>query len=248
MSDILIAGFGNVGKNIYNEFKKLSPVIYDKYLELDLREKAEYKFTFICVDTPKTKDSNCDLTEIYSVLHDVDSEYYILKSTVLPGITETIKELTNKRIVFSPEYYGTTQHCNNYSFDFTILGGEKEDCIAVQQMMQQVYDARHTFHITNARTAELVKYMENSWLATKVSFCNQFYEIASTIDIPYEEVRELFILDPRVNPDHTFVYRDKPYWDSHCLNKDVNAIANQFDAELLKAVIVFNEKQKGKKT
>ena len=73
--------------------------------------------------------------------------------------------------------------------------------------------------------------MENSYLATKVSFCQQFYNLAEQIGVDYEELRELFILDPRVNPSHTFVYRDKPYWDTVCLNKDV---------------IKFNEEQKKK--
>ena len=51
-------------------------------------------------------------------------------------------------------------------------------------------------------------------------------------------------MDPRVNPSHTFVYDDHPYWDSHCLNKDVPSLAHWADAELIKAVIDFNEKQK----
>ena len=145
-----------------------------------------------------------------------------------------------------PEYYGGTQHCNNFEFNYTILGGEKIDCIKVQQLLQKVYDARHTFHIVDSKTAELTKYMENAWLATKVSFCQQFYEIAEQLGIDYEELRELFILDPRINPAHTFVYDDKPYWDTHCLNKDVPAIAYMVDAELLKAVIKFNKGQKEK--
>jgi UDP-glucose 6-dehydrogenase len=83
--------------------------------------------------------------------------------------------------------------------------------------------------------------MENSYLATKVSFCQQFYRVAKQLGISYEELRELFILDPRVNPSHTFIYEDKPYWDSHCLNKDVIAIAEEYDMQLLKDVINFNE-------
>ena len=61
-------------------------------------------------------------------------------------------------------------------------------------------------------------------------------------EISYEELRELFILDPRVNPSHTFIYDEHPYWESHCLDKDVPAIANFADAELLKEIIKFNEK------
>ena len=54
----------------------------------------------------------------------------------------------------------------------------------------------------------------------------------------------MFTLDPRVGASHTFVYRDHPYWDSHCLNKDVPAIANAYGAELLLGMIEFNEKRK----
>ena len=86
--------------------------------------------------------------------------------------------------------------------------------------------------------------MENSYLATKVSFCQSFYNICEEENVNYSELRELFILDPRVNPSHTFVHKYMPYWDSHCLNKDVSAIANQYNMQLLKNVIEFNCNQK----
>lgn len=126
------------------------------------------------------------------------------------------------------------------------MGGDKKDCIQVQQLLQKVYDARHNFHITDAKTAELVKYMENAYLGMKVSFCNQFFDIAESCGVNYEELRELFILDPRVEASHTFVYRDKPYWDSHCLNKDLPAIAQFGKASLLQSVIRFNNSRKRK--
>ena len=88
--------------------------------------------------------------------------------------------------------------------------------------------------------------MENSFLATKVSFCNEFYEIAKTLGVHYEELRELFVLDPRVNPSHTFVYEDTPYWNSHCLNKDVPSIADFANSKLLWSIIDYNNNQKSK--
>lgn len=185
------------------------------------------------------------LKKIINYLLEIDADIYVIKSTVLPGTVNKLKQKTKKAIIFSPEYYGETQHCNNYNFDYTILGGEKNDCLELIQILQKVYDGRHSFHITDSKTAELTKYMENSYLATKVSFCQQFYNLANQIDVNYEELRELFILDPRVNPSHTFVYKDHPYWDSKCLNKDVPAIAETFSAPLLKDVIKFNQQQKG---
>ena len=245
MSDVLIIGYGVVGHNLAEELKKLRPHVYDKFKpECNTKEDKRYRLAFVCVDTPITEDKLCHDGEVWNAIRDNDADIFVIKSTVLPGVTRAIRAQTGKRVIFSPEYYGGTQHCNNYEFNFTILGGEKKDCIEVIQMLQSVYDGRHTFRMTDSTTAELTKYMENSYLATKVSFCCQFYEIARKLGVEYEELRELFVLDPRVNPSHTFVYRDHPYWDSHCLNKDVPAIAYSEEAELLLAVIEYNEKHK----
>lgn len=249
---ILVVGVGVVGTNITRRLLpeptiegQVSVYVYDKYKEnFNEKENKHYDLAFICVDTPLTVDDICDISEVRNALIENDAELFVIKSTVLPGTTEMLRRETGKHIVFSPEYYGNTQHCNNSNFNFTILGGFKTDCIKAIQILQQVYDASHQFHITDSKTAELVKYMENSYLAMKVSFCNQFYRIAESAGVNYEELRELFILDPRVNPSHTFVYRDKPYWDSHCLNKDVKAIAEEYNAELLKELIEFNNKCK----
>lgn len=86
--------------------------------------------------------------------------------------------------------------------------------------------------------------MENSFLAVKVSFCTAFWQICENYGVSYEKVRELFLQDERVNKSHTFVYRDKPYWDSHCLNKDVPAIAYNADNDFLKDVIKYNNRMK----
>ena len=243
--DILIVGYGTVGKNLAKELESLNPDIYDiKFADYEDRRKSHYDFCFICVDTPYTKEDPCDTTQVKNAIRDNNADIYIIKSTILPGTTDRLRDVTNKHIIFSPEYYGGTQHCNNFEFNFTILGGEKEDCFKVQQLLQHVYDARHTFHIVDSRTAELAKYMENSWLAAKVTFCNEFYRIADQACVNYEELRELFILDPRVNPSHTFVYSDHPYWESHCLSKDVPALADQYDAPLLESIIEINNKHK----
>ena len=254
MINILIIGYGVVGQNLAKELEALSPDILDKY-KTDANKTSQsakeegYDLAFICVNTPFTEDDPCDRTEVWNAIRDnshlmKDDGVFVIKSTILPGTTDEIRKETNQRVVFSPEFYGGTQHCNNFEFDFTILGGEKEDCLKVVQILQKVYDGRHTFRITESKLAEIAKYMENSWLATKVSFSKQFFDIAENHGVAYEELRELFILDPRVNPSHTFIYRDHPYWESHCLSKDVPAIAIAEDADFLKAVIKYNEDSK----
>lgn len=108
------------------------------------------------------------------------------------------------------------------------------------------FDARHRFKFTDRKTAELCKYMENCYLAAKVTFCNEFFRIAEKLGVCYEEMRELVTLDPRIDPSHTFVYRDRPYWQSHCLDKDVKAIASCSGSEFLRAVVDANERHKKK--
>lgn len=249
MYNILIIGYGVVGKKFKKDIESLCPDIYDKYNNKynnmsENKIKEGYDIAFICVDTPNKNGLLCDYTEIINAINEnlkfmKKDGIFVIKSTVLPKQTELINAI-NENIVFSPEFYGNTQH-NDIYFDFTILGGKKENCIKVIQILQNVYKGNHMFKITDAKTASLVKYMSNSWLATKVSFCNQFFRLAENLNIDYEVLRELFILDPRVNPSHTFVYRDKPYWDSHCLNKDVKAIAYSNNAELLKEIFKYNE-------
>ncbi len=242
--NVLIIGYGIVGNNLNNELKDLHADIVDKYKkEFNTIKDIHYDLGFICVDTP-LKDNLLDISEVYNALDEYDCEIYCIKSTCPVGTVEELIKKTGKRIIFSPEYYGGTKHANNYNFDFTILGGNKKDCSEVIDILLPCYDGRHVFKIVEPKLAELVKFMENSFFATKVSFCQSFYNTCLEEDLDYNELRELFILDPRVNPSHTFVYKETPFWDSHCLNKDVPSIANQYDNKLLKDVIKFNEKQK----
>lgn len=249
MKSVLIVGYGVVGHNLAKEIGKLKPDIYDKFKpEHNTKRNIKYDFCFICVDTPYIdKDNVCDISQVKNAIEENEANIYIIKSTILPTTTLNLEKEFKKTIIFSPEYYGGTQHCNNFKFDFTILGGVKKACIDVQQLLQEVYDARHTFRITDSTTAELTKYMENCYLGMINGFYNQFNIIAEQYGVWYEDLRELFILDPRVNPASSFVYRDHPYFDSHCLNKDIPAIAETTNAELLLALLKFNEKNKNGK-
>ena len=188
MKNILIVGYGVVGHNLAQEIAKLNPDIYDKYkTENNTKRDIKYDIAFICVDTPYNDKGYCDLSAVESAIQETNADILIIKSTVLPNTTKIFAEKYNRTIIFSPEYYGGTQHCNNFTFDFTILGGNEDACCKVIQCLQDVYDARHKFRITDSTTAELTKYMENSWLATKVSFCCQFYELAKVLNVHYEE-------------------------------------------------------------
>lgn len=242
---VCIIGAGVVGNNLSKEINDLAPVLIDKYKEGYSRPGCDkFDLAFVCVPSPLNNAGALDITEVESAINSTDASLYVIKSTVNIGDTDNLATKLGKRIVFSPEYYGGTHHCNDFDFNFTILGGDDDDVDVVQDALQACYNGSHRFIRMARKEAELVKLMENSWLATKVTFCHEFYEYCKSSGLRYDVVREGFIQDPRVSPSHTFVYAEHPYYSSHCLDKDVPACANLINSELLRTVINCNKKRK----
>ena len=224
--NILIVGYGNIGKHIHKEFEILKPEIYD----INIREHCDmsiidnlYDAAFICVPTESLNDGSCDVSIVYKSVMKINADIIIIKSTVPPGTTEFLqKQYPAKNIIFSPEYYGVTQHCKEEP-GFVVLGGEKEICDKAAQLYYKVKNGYYKILLTDTKTAELAKYMLNCYLALKVTFCNEFADVARDIGVSYTALREIFVADERIGNSHTFVYNDKPYYDSHCFNKDIPA-------------------------
>lgn len=96
-------------------------------------------------------------------------------------------------------------------------------------------------------TAEMAKYMENAFYATKVTFCNEMYDIATAYNIDYDLLREIWLMDPRINRSHTFVYKDNRGYGGSCLPKDICSLKYKaekkgINADLIKSVIAKNDK------
>jgi UDP-glucose 6-dehydrogenase len=87
--------------------------------------------------------------------------------------------------------------------------------------------------------------MANTYFATKVLFCNEFFDIAKALGVPYEELREVWLEDPRISGDHTRVYPENRGFGGRCLPKDLGAIIARAEEagcppRLLKAVQEIN--------
>lgn len=180
---------------------------------------------FVCVPTPNNDNERCDISYVKDAVENTIADVIVIKSTIPIGTTEELIQNTGKNIVFSPEHYGTTQHCEE-SPNFLILGGDIKNCNKVANLYYKVKNGKFRIQFTDSKTAELSKYMLNSFLALKVTFCCEFADIAKQFDISYPELREIFIMDERVGNSHTFVYEDAPYYNSHCFNKDIPALIN----------------------
>ena len=116
MLNILIIGYGVVGKNLEREIKSLSPDIIDKYNPEDNKISKSsleegYDLAFVCVNTPFIDDKNpCDFSEVINAINEnkdkmKEDGVFVIKSTILPGTTELIKEETKQNVIFSRKYY-----------------------------------------------------------------------------------------------------------------------------------------------
>ncbi len=246
--NVAIIGFGAVGRHMHRLFPEA--VVYDEPLGLGVRADVNScDYAFVAVPTPSDPTGRCDTAIVEEVVAWLTVPCIVIRSTVAVGTTERLRERTGKRIVFQPEYGpGETPdhpYADPFSVRWVILGGRPTDTAAVADLYKDVYSAELSIHQTDATTAELVKYMENAFLAVKVTFCNEFFEVAHRLDVDYNDLRELWLLDPRVGRSHTFVKPRERGFGGRCLPKDLNAIIQSaadvgFDASLLRATLAAN--------
>lgn len=213
----------------------------------------------ICVPTPQAKDGSCDTSAIDETLAKLNRPEYddliLIKSTVPPSFTQKYIDRGYK-VAFSPEYLGesayVTHHWKGYpdptnlkTHEFQIFGGDISVTTKIIPFFRSIMGPETRYWQTDATTAELAKYMENCFFATKVTFCNEFYEIAKRFGVDYNELRELWLQDGRINRNHTVVFEEKRGYGGKCYPKDMAAIIMAarevgYDPKLLKEVVESN--------
>lgn len=249
---ISIIGAGNIGQHMQRELGQFQCAFIDPIRGYNAPYANGWDFAFICVPTDMRADGSCDTSIVEEVVRETDARVVVIKSAAIPGTARKLAErYPQKRIVVSPEFFGTTPYSIN-SAEFLILGGAKDDCAAVARLYWRIQNGSLPIRFTDYETAELAKYMDNCYLAMKVTFCAEFARLAALYGVEYSELRELMSLDKRFGFSHSYVFPEKPYYDSHCLNKDTVAIIADCEAKtghkppLLSSMHDINEKIKEK--
>lgn len=253
-----IVGMGYVGTAIAKLFHSFELEYYDIYksgYKNDAEEINKCDISFVCVPTPEGDYGECSISAVEEVIEWIETPIIVLKSTVPPGTTDYLIKKYGKNIVFSPEYCGESKYWTPYKFHteiietpFFIFGGAKELTEQIVDLFMQVCGPVKTYRQTTAIEAEMAKYMENTFYATKITFCYEIAQICEHAGIDYNEVRELWLLDPRINPMHTAVFKknEKPF-SGKCLPKDLSALIaysreKDYEPELLTEVRLSNER------
>lgn len=195
-----------------------------------IEEIYECDFIFVCVPTPMRKDGTQDLSYVNRVFEqakDVTGPIWIIKSTVLPGTTEKLNfQFENLPIVFCPEFLTErTAKLDMLTQARIVIGGEDWAAEKVAALFEQRFMNKHIIR-TDSTTAELIKYMNNTFFATKVSIMNEFKLLADAIDANWEDALYGFAADGRIGDSHLHVPGPdgRLGYGGTCFPKDVNAL------------------------
>ncbi|TAJ43685.1 UDP-glucose dehydrogenase family protein [Methanofollis fontis] len=219
--------------------------------------------TFVCVGTPSREDGSIDLTYVLSAcsaigktLKDIPQFHpIIIKSTVFPGSTEgpicSVLEKESGKEAYvdfglgsNPEFLREGNAIQDFRVpDRIVLGAEDE---RTMEALRSLYTSFTCPKIeTTIRTAEMIKYTSNAFLATKISFANEIGNLAKKLGIDSEKIFEGVGLDSRIGPAF---FRTGIGFGGSCFPKDVRALiagARDYGEHLmiLDAALHVNEDQ-----
>ena len=223
--------------------------------------------SMICVGTPLGHDGNLDLRHVYSVINDIckalkdKNSFHVIaiRSTVLPGTNESIVKIieneTGKKsgldfgVISNPEFLREGTAVQDYfNPPVTVLG---TNCIKSYEIMKKVYSkVDETIIQVNVKEAEIIKYVNNSFHALKISFANEIGNICKKLNINSFNVMNLFCSDNQLNISSKY-FRPGFAYGGSCLPKDLSALCqlaktNDTEVSILNAISKTNELQKKK--
>jgi UDPglucose 6-dehydrogenase len=272
--NITICGYGFVGSSMGHLCKKnnIKFNIYDvqkkedcsENLFTDLTELVSFNetsngphFYFICVPTPSKQSGECNTDIVTSLVKDLNNlcnkeSYFIIKSTVQPG---TCRRLNLNNVVFVPEFLTEANAQSDlYNAKFNLIGtfdGLQNDNL--YNLFKELYKHNKDIQLKTDKyeTYEIFKYTVNCFLATKVWFFNEIYEICCNFGVDYDNFRQLLEYDNRIGLSHTKV----PGPDSQfgfggsCFTKEMKALCHLQESlnipnDVLISILTRNKQQR----
>ncbi len=229
---IAVAGTGMVGGALarYLQAKGLEVGLFDPPKgQNDTGVLAEADIVFIAVPTPYYLDGrgfdDSYLREAIEAIPEA-GKTIVIKSTVIPGTTEALqRDYPQHAFLFNPEFLTEANADRDMAFPTRQLMGYTAASMDKAQMVLDLLPSAPYQAAMPAVEAELVKYFGNAFLAMRVAFANQMYDICQAMGVNYALVRDAAAADPRIGASHLDVthggYRG---YGGKCLPKDVRSL------------------------
>ena len=255
-----IIGFGYVGQAIGWAHRSDELIVRDPKLKnsAELSQFTNCDAIFVCVPTPSTEDGHCDSSILEQTLKEllfviINQQIPIIcKSTAPPSVYERLqKEYPN--IVHCPEFLTAANATADYAnADSCVIGGDYDWAVKAREVIRHGRPmVQDKFTIVPIKVAALHKYMMNSYLAARVTFMNDFKQLADHFEVDWKDLAYLATHDGRIGYSHLEVPGpDGQYgWGGSCFPKDIAAIMEEgldvgVELELLGRVEDINKKHR----
>jgi len=259
-----IIGLGYVGSAVAWAHQSVDIIIRDPKLKdsADLALFNTCDAVYVCVPSPcvdpKLEDGRCDSSILEQTLKEllftlINKQIPIICKTTAPASVYARLQKEYPNIVYAPEFLTASNNLMDYvNTEHVILGGDYDWCVKARTIIRLSLPLENEkFTIVDIKTAALFKYMMNSYLATKVTFMNEFYQLAEQSGVEWDDIKYLAAKDPRIGTTHMDVPgSDGQFgWGGACFPKDVAAIIVEaidkgLDFELLDRVETINRKHR----
>ncbi|HYM15287.1 MAG TPA: hypothetical protein VEZ14_06980 [Dehalococcoidia bacterium] len=182
---------------------------------------------FVCVPTPYAPRLGFDPRYLMDAVSAIGGgKLVVIKSTVRPGTTDRLqRQFPQHRFMFNPEFLREATAVADMRSPNRQIVGCTEQSAAEAELVLGLLPAAPLSCVCGAREAEMTKYVANSFLAVKVSYFNEVYDVCQRMGIDFELVRDLAVADPRIGRSHSDVL-DGGYrgYGGKCLPKDSKAL------------------------
>ena len=245
---ILICGYGFVGKAhaLALEGKDIKTYVYDPAYEHYNERLTNPDAVIVCVSTPQAEDGSCDMNNVYDAIENVkdDNVPILIKSTIsLEGWRLINRAFPNKKITFSPEFLRANHAFEDFRNQKVVYIGGGDLTFWAKLLGNKL---GIVFEFAEPEELILAKYFRNSFLATKVAFFNQIYDLCERLNIEYSAVAHYVTEDPRIGDSHSYIPLNDRGFGGHCFPKDTSAILETakhfgYDLSLIKEAIIYNK-------
>jgi GDP-mannose 6-dehydrogenase len=246
----------------------LAEVVWDKRLravastDIAIRESD---LALVCVGTPSRSNGRLDISAVERVAREIGAALasrsqpftVVLRSTVLPGTTEQvfIPALTaaagrgldaSLRVAVNPEFMREGSALKDFfKPPFTLVGTDDEDTAS---RLRTVYaGVESSFVQTAIKTAEMLKYVSNTFHALKIAFANEIGDICAAVGVDPQELMKIFMMDRKLNISEMYLRPGFAFGGS-CLPKDLRALlyaarSTDVSVPLLSSILPSNDAQ-----
>tara|TARA_Y100000593_G_scaffold87659_1_gene168544 strand:- start:1234 stop:2118 length:885 start_codon:yes stop_codon:yes gene_type:complete len=227
-----------------NPAKEVKMFLYDinpdlcSHDDITLQTLSEVcDFIFVCVPTPMEPDGSCSTYEVSKTVIKL-ADFGFSKERIIVRSTVSVGTCRDLGVMYMPEFLTEKRWKEDFFNQKRWILGTNDRNDKIRDELYEIFRQAHEngallnppeINFMTTEEAELIKYVRNGFLATKVSFFNEIYDFCKSLNIDYEQVRKGVVMDDRIGESHSQVPGPdgKRGFGGTCFPKDMMALEEQ---------------------